>query len=88
VAIRRGRPTRAETKKLDQAVREAAVATFVELGYADTSMDAIARAAGITRRSLYARYPDKRALFVDVIPWAMTKFDDDGESIGLGDFDT
>jgi len=57
------------------------VATFVELGYADTSMEAIARAAGITRRSLYARYPDKRAIFADVIPWAMTKFDDDGGSI-------
>ncbi|WP_082975189.1 TetR/AcrR family transcriptional regulator [Mycobacterium sp. 1245805.9] len=81
MAIRRGRPTRAEAKKLDQAVREAAVATFVELGYADTSMEAIARAAGITRRSLYARYPDKRAIFVDVIPWAMTKFDDGEESI-------
>jgi TetR/AcrR family transcriptional repressor of mexJK operon len=81
VAIRRGRPTRAEAKQLDQAVREAAVATFVELGYADASMEAIARAAGITRRSLYARYPDKRAIFADVIPWAMTKFDDDGESI-------
>ncbi|OBG40958.1 TetR family transcriptional regulator [Mycobacterium alsense] len=35
-------------------------------------MEAIARAAGITRRTLYARYPDKRAVFVDVIPWALT----------------
>ena len=28
-------------------------------------MEAIARAAGITKRSLYARYPDKRAVFAD-----------------------
>jgi AcrR family transcriptional regulator len=80
VATRRGRPTQAEAKRLDQTIREAAVATFAEFGYAETSMEAIARAAGVTRRSLYARYPDKRAVFVDVIPWAMTKFDD-GKSI-------
>jgi AcrR family transcriptional regulator len=43
-------------------------------------MDAIARTAGITRRSLYARYADKRAVFVDVIPWALTRFVDN-ESI-------
>lgn len=41
-------------------------------GYDATTMDAIARTAGITRRTLYARYPDKRALFLDVIPWALT----------------
>ena len=75
MVTRRGRPTQAEAKKLDQTIREAAAATFAEFGYADTSMEAIARAAGVTRRSLYARYPDKRAVFVDVIPWAMTKFD-------------
>jgi len=34
VATRRGRPTQAEAKKLDLAVRGAAVATFVEMGCA------------------------------------------------------
>lgn len=70
---RRGRPTQAEAKKLQQKLRKAAVATFVKHGYDGTSMDAIARAAGITRRTLYARYPDKRAVFLDVIPWALTR---------------
>lgn len=41
-------------------------------------MEAIAKAAGITKRSLYARYPDKRALFADVIPWALARYTDDG----------
>ena len=41
-------------------------------------MEAIARAAGITKRSLYARYPDKRAVFADVIPWALARYTDDG----------
>ena len=72
-ATRRGRPTQAEAKKLHQKLRTAAVATFVKYGYDGTTMEAIARAAGITRRTLYARYPDKRAVFVDVIPWALTR---------------
>jgi TetR/AcrR family transcriptional regulator, mexJK operon transcriptional repressor len=76
VATRSGRPTQAEAKKLDHAVRKAAVATFVEFGYDGTSMEAIARTAGITRRSLYARYADKRAVFADVIPWALTRYVD------------
>lgn len=74
MATRRGRPTQAEAKALDQTVREAAVATFVEFGYAGASMESIARAAGITKRSLYARYADKRAVFADVIPWALARF--------------
>ena len=72
-ATRRGRPTQAEAKKLHQKLRKAAVATFVKYGYDGTTMEAIAHAAGITRRTLYARYPDKRAVFVDVIPWALTR---------------
>jgi TetR/AcrR family transcriptional repressor of mexJK operon len=87
VATRRGRPTQAEAKKLDLAVREAAVATFVELGYAGASMEAIARAAGITKRSLYARYPDKRAVFADVIPWALSRYTDDATVPDVGNED-
>jgi AcrR family transcriptional regulator len=34
-------------------------------------MEAVARAAGITKRTLYARYPDKDALFADVMVWAL-----------------
>jgi AcrR family transcriptional regulator len=72
VVSRRGRPTQSEAEKLHQRVRTVAVATFVKHGYDATTMDAIARAAGITRRTLYARYPDKRAVFLDVIPWALS----------------
>jgi TetR/AcrR family transcriptional regulator, mexJK operon transcriptional repressor len=72
-ATRRGRPTQAEAKRLHQKLRTAAVETFVKYGYDGATMEAIANAAGITRRTLYARYPDKRAVFVDVIPWALTR---------------
>jgi AcrR family transcriptional regulator len=87
VATRRGRPTQAEARKLDLAVREAAVATFLEMGYAGASMEAIAKAAGITKRSLYARYADKRAVFADVIPWALARYVDDGSIDDIDDED-
>lgn len=70
---RRGRPTQAEATQLRAMLREAAVATFLEYGYDGATMEAIARAAGITKRTLYARYPDKRAVFLDVIPWALSR---------------
>jgi TetR/AcrR family transcriptional regulator, mexJK operon transcriptional repressor len=70
---RRGRPTRAQAAQLDQKLREAAVSTFLENGYDRATMEMIAEAAGITKRTLYARYPDKRAVFLDVIPWALTR---------------
>lgn len=72
VTSRRGRPTKAEAAKLQDKLRKVALATFVKNGYDGTTMDAIARAAGITRRTLYARYSEKRAVFLDVIPWALT----------------
>ncbi|BBX19080.1 TetR/AcrR family transcriptional regulator [Mycolicibacterium duvalii] len=73
VQTRRGRPTQAESSALRQQLREAAVATFLDKGYDATTMEAIADAAGITKRTLYARYPDKRSAFLDAIPWAFTR---------------
>jgi TetR/AcrR family transcriptional regulator, mexJK operon transcriptional repressor len=86
-ATRRGRPTQAEAKKLHRKLRKAAVATFVKYGYDGTTMEAIARAAGITRRTLYARYPDKRAIFLDVIPWALTRRTEPESTDDFDDFD-
>lgn len=70
---RRGRPTQEEAAQLKERIREGAVSAFLEYGYDGTTMEAIAQAAGVTKRTLYARYPDKRAVFVDVIPWAFSR---------------
>ena len=51
---RPGRPTQAEAEHLGEQLREAAVAVFLEHGYDGTSMEAIARAAGITKQTLYS----------------------------------
>lgn len=67
----RGRPTQAEALAIEQRLREAATEAFVESGFDGTTMEAVASAAGITRRTLYAKYPDKQALFAAVIPQAL-----------------
>ncbi|MGW0180606.1 TetR/AcrR family transcriptional regulator [Nocardia sp. NPDC003345] len=72
---RPGRPTSTEAAELVERLREAAVQTFLERGYDGATMEAIARAAGVTKQTLYARYPDKRAVFAEVIPWAMSRRD-------------
>lgn len=87
---RSGRPSREETERLDRDVRQHALRLFLDLGYEGTSMDAIARAAGTTKASLYARYPSKEAVFNAVFEWAMARRDwpvPDPEAPGLGDLE-
>jgi len=77
-----GRPTQAQAAKLEERLRRAAVETFLERGYGGTTMEAVAEAARITKRTLYARYPDKHALFAAVIPWALSRHDWDDLEAG------
>lgn len=62
-----GRPTIAEAEKLEERLRKAAVEAFLAQGFDGTTMEGVARAAGISKRTLYARYPDKHALFAAVV---------------------
>lgn len=62
----KGRPKLAETAEIERAIREAALHVLLDHGGAAT-MNAVALAAGISRKSLYARYPNKEELFLDVI---------------------
>jgi AcrR family transcriptional regulator len=55
---RPGRPTRAAAKKLDERLRQAAVDTFLQYGFDGTTMEEVARAASISKKTLYARYAD------------------------------
>lgn len=42
---------------------DAAIAVFLRYGFKKTSMDAVARAAGLSRQGVYLHYPTKEALF-------------------------
>lgn len=55
---RPGRPSLSNEELLDKALD-----LFLEKGFAGTSIDAICAAAGMAKRTVYARYGDKEALF-------------------------
>lgn len=57
-ARRPGRPTLSDEQLLDIALD-----LFLEHGFERTSIDAITAAAGMAKRTVYARYGDKTALF-------------------------
>ncbi len=60
VAARRGRPKDPEKR---QAILRAAKTLFAKRGFDTTSMDALARAAGVSKLTLYSHFADKDALF-------------------------
>ncbi|OHV58981.1 TetR family transcriptional regulator [Pseudofrankia sp. BMG5.36] len=78
---RSGRPTSTQAAQLTDRIRRAAVDIFLENGYDRTTMEAVAQAAGVTKGTLYARYPDKRALFVAVSSWALTRLERDEQAL-------
>ncbi|MEF2074684.1 TetR/AcrR family transcriptional regulator [Consotaella aegiceratis] len=55
--------SRAQTR---QKLIEAASMLFARTGYASSSVDAIAEAAGFTKGALYAHFPTKAAIFLAV----------------------
>ena len=59
------RSARAEAKRTQ--ILDGAQRRFLEHGYAATSTDAVAAAAGVSKQTLYAYYPSKEELLVDVI---------------------
>lgn len=59
---RPGRPNKAESARIDARILEAAWQLFTDKGFAETSMEAIAERAGVTRATLYQRHEDKMRL--------------------------
>ncbi len=62
-----GRPTRQEAERRHRGLIEAAFRLFLEKGWEGASIDEISRRAGVAKGFIYARYPDKAALFVGAI---------------------
>jgi AcrR family transcriptional regulator len=59
----RGRPQVRPDDATRQIIYEAARHEFARLGYAATSMEAVARRAGVSTKTLYRLVPNKAALF-------------------------
>jgi AcrR family transcriptional regulator len=69
-----GRPTKLQSAELEERLRNAAVDVFLDNGYEAATMEAIAQAAQITKRTLYAKYVDKKTLFADAVTWALGRY--------------
>lgn len=64
---RTGRPSVFSEEERCKLILEAAERVFVRVGYGAATMEEMAREAGMSKRTLYAFYADKRELFTAVI---------------------
>ena len=64
---RRAGPGRPRSVSVDRALGEAARAELVERGYRAMSMESIAARAGVSKVSLYRRWPAKAAVAAEVL---------------------
>lgn len=59
----RGRPRSEDLEELEARLVRAARQCFIAKGYGATSMTEVAKAAGVSKKTLYARFPTKAELF-------------------------
>ena len=62
-----GRPRAGQSERISDEIVAVATGIFLAQGYGATSIEAIAQAAGISKRTFYARFKDKEALFAAVV---------------------
>ncbi|MET1754487.1 TetR/AcrR family transcriptional regulator [Novosphingobium sp. RD2P27] len=60
---RQGRPTREQARQRIEQLLDRALEMFLESGFELTTVEAIAASVGMTKRTVYARFTDKRELF-------------------------
>lgn len=68
-----GRPTRAEARQRHDALLDAAADLFLEMGYQQATLERIAGSLGMTKRTIYAHYADKAALFRATVQHAIDR---------------
>jgi TetR/AcrR family transcriptional regulator, mexJK operon transcriptional repressor len=62
-----GRPTRQEAERRHLSLLATATRLFLQNGWDGASIDEISRQSGVAKRFIYARYPDKAALFAGAL---------------------
>lgn len=71
---RPGRPTREQAKARHNELLDAALDHFLDKGFEVATIEAIAQSVGMTKRTVYARYADKAALFRAAVNLAIERF--------------
>lgn len=69
-----GRPTREQAQQRHEELLDCALDTFLANGFERSSIDAIAASAGMAKRTIYARHPDKAALFRAAVQRAVDRW--------------
>ena len=64
---RGGRPSRQQSAQLADRILDVAEKLFLGHGFGATSIEAVAKHAGISKRTFYHRFPGKEALFQAVV---------------------
>jgi len=64
---KRGRPTAAERRARESEILATALGVFLRSGYGASTLDELAAAAQVTKRTLYAYYGDKSGLFTAMV---------------------
>ena len=62
-----GRPSRLESARLSDRILDVATALFLGDGFGTTSIEAVAKRAGISKRTFYHRFSGKEMLFEAVV---------------------
>lgn len=62
-----GRPTREQTAVLDRHILEGARSAFCRSGVANASLDELALSLGVSKHTIYRRFPNKAALLEAVV---------------------
>jgi AcrR family transcriptional regulator len=65
--VRSGRPPRELAGRVQERILDAAGRVFLERGFQGASVDEIAEAASAGKPTIYARFPNKQALFTAVV---------------------
>ena len=69
-----GRPTREQARQRQAQLLEIALDSFLEHGFETATMEGIATAAGMSKRTVYAYYGDKEALFRAAVARAIERY--------------
>lgn len=78
-ARRGGRPPRHAAGEIDERILDAATELILDHGYGATSVETIARRAGVSKRTFYHRFQDKAELFGAVVHRVVRRLRPEGE---------
>jgi len=78
---RAGRPTREQAEARHEELLDHALDHFLDKGFEQATIEAIAADVGMTKRTVYARYPDKASLFRAAVRRAIERYQISDERI-------